>query len=87
MKKIRMKPQSLKTFQYNDRRFRELLMLLITWTCGQAGRGTEMLSIRYKNVPTAQRNIYLMDGQIVIITTWHKSQNITEHANVGATSV
>jgi hypothetical protein len=39
--------------------FRELLMLAIAFICGIAGRGTEMLSLLFRNKSAAQRNIYV----------------------------
>jgi hypothetical protein len=57
--------------------FRELLMLAIAFICGMAGRGTEMLSLLFRNKGAAQRNIYVQLGCIMIITSYHKGQNIT----------
>jgi hypothetical protein len=57
--------------------FRELLMPAIAFICGMAGRGTEMLSLLFRNKGAAQRNIYVQLGCIMIITSYHKGQNIT----------
>jgi hypothetical protein len=63
-------------------RFLELLLLAINWTCGQTGRGTEMMSLLYKNKTSADRNIFVQDGQIMIVTSYHKSQAVTEDIKV-----
>jgi hypothetical protein len=63
-------------------RFLELLLLAVNWTCGQTGRGTEMVSLLYKNKTSADRNIFVQDGQIMIVTSYHKSQAVTEDIKV-----
>src|SRR5947199_10786638 len=62
----------------DDIKFRELILLAINWTAGLTGRGTEMLSLLYKNKMAAARNLIVQDGQIVIVTEYHKSQSIMD---------
>jgi hypothetical protein len=66
-----------------DMAFRELLALLVMFTCGLSGRGTEMTSLRYMNTMDGDRMIYLEDGQFMIITEYHKSMALMEDLKVG----
>ena len=54
-------------------------------TCGLAGRGYEMLSIRYRNHVSSTRNIIVHDGQMMIVTVYHKSMGITDETKVLST--
>jgi len=60
-------------------RFLEKLLFLVHLTAGQPGRGPEITSIRHSNSATTRRNIYIHDGQIMIVTVYHKSQAITDN--------
>jgi len=65
-----------------DTTFRELLAILIMISCGLSGRGTEMTSIRFMNCMDGDRNIYIEDGQIMIITEYHKSMALMDNIKV-----
>jgi len=65
-----------------DKEFRELILLAINWTPGLTGRGTEMLSLLFKNKMAAGRNLIVLDGQIMVITEYHKSQSIMDDVKV-----
>jgi hypothetical protein len=69
-----------------DEEFRKLLLLVITFACGMAGRGMETLSLRFRNTEKALRNLFVLDGQLAIITTYHKSEAMTGHAKVSHSS-
>ncbi|TKA60633.1 hypothetical protein B0A49_13140 [Cryomyces minteri] len=56
-------------------RFRELLLFCVHLTGGQPARGTEITSVRFKNGFLQDRNIFVMHGQVVVITRYHKSQS------------
>ena len=56
-------------------RFRELLLLCMHLTGGQPARGTEMTTLRFKNGYLQDRNIFVMHGQMVFVTRYHKSQS------------
>jgi hypothetical protein len=56
-------------------RFRELLLLYMHLTGGQPARGTEMTTLRFKNGYLQDRNIFVMHGQMVFVTRYHKSQS------------
>jgi hypothetical protein len=61
-----------------------LCSVLIVFTCGMAGRGYEMLSVRYYNSRVSRRNILIEDGQIMIVTEYHKSMGITDDIKVSS---
>ena len=56
--------------------------VVIVFTCGMTGRGYEMLSIRYCNAQVSVRNITVKDGQLRILTVYHKSLRITDKLKV-----
>jgi hypothetical protein len=62
--------------------FLELILLSMNFTCGETGRGQEILSIQYKNSMDKDRNILIDDGQIQIATEYHKSQAIMDDLKV-----
>jgi len=62
--------------------FLESVLVAMNLTCGQTGRGMEMLSIVFKNITAADRNVILLDGQIMISTEYHKSQAIMDDIKV-----
>lgn len=66
----------------DDEYFRELLALLIMFTCGMSGRGTEMTSLRYMNTMDGDRNITIEGGQFMLVTEYHKSQAMMDESKV-----
>ena len=66
----------------DDEYFRELLALLIMFTCGMSGRGTEMSSLRYMNTMDGDRNITIEGGQFMLVTEYHKSQAMMDELKV-----
>jgi hypothetical protein len=75
-------PDGVATYRKSVSEFLELLLLAINWTCGQIGRGTEMLSLLYRNKMSADRNIFVQDGQIMVGTEYHKSQAVMDDIKV-----
>ena len=58
--------------------FLEQILLLIYLTAGQPARGTELMSLQHSN--TAQghhRSIFIEEGLISTVTSYHKGYNIT----------
>lgn len=51
---------------------------------GLAGRGQEILSIHYYNTPETDRYVMVQDGQLLIATLYHKSQNVMDCLKVQA---
>ena len=56
-------------------RLRELLLLSIHACGGQPARGSEITAIRFRNGFMQDRNVFVIHGQVVIVTRYHKSQS------------
>jgi hypothetical protein len=54
-----------------------LLLGLVYLFGGQPPRGSELTMTRMFNTCDAERNIYVIDHQLVVISRYHKSQNLT----------
>ncbi|KAG6134000.1 hypothetical protein E4U12_002464, partial [Claviceps purpurea] len=55
--------------------FRKLLLFCVHVTGGQPARGTEILSIRLKNGCVRPRNIFLLDGYVMTVTFYNKTDS------------
>jgi hypothetical protein len=55
------------------RRFEEFLLLLAHVTGGQPSRGEEITGLRLINGINRDRNIFIIDGEVVLVTQYHKS--------------
>ena len=63
--------------------FLERLLLLIHVTSGQPARGTEIMSLQHSNTPQGHhRSIFIKDGLVGTITSYHKGYNITGSAKI-----
>jgi hypothetical protein len=49
---------------------------------GADGRGKEVLLVRYKNAVENMRNIFLVDGQVMIVSCYSKTQAVTDQEKV-----
>jgi hypothetical protein len=56
-------------------RFRELLLFCVHVTGGQPARGTEITSIRFRNGFQQDRNVFAIQGHMVVVTRYYKSQS------------
>ena len=65
---------SVKSYLRKIKRFKELLLFIVHLTRGQPARGTEITGIRFKNGFSQDRNIFVVAGQVVTVTRYHKSQ-------------
>ncbi len=63
-------------------KFLELVLLAFNICCGLNGRGREMTSVQYMNTMNSPRHILVEDGQIMIVTDYHKSQTLMEDVKV-----
>jgi superfamily II DNA helicase RecQ len=68
------KPEVRKYLRKVDR-FKELLLFCIHVAGGQPARGTEITSIRFRNGFQQDRNVFAIQGHMVIVTRYHKSQS------------
>lgn len=67
--------QHVRQYLGHTDRFLDFLLLAIHVTGGQPARGPEILSVRWRNSILQDRNIYIMDGQVAVITRYHKTQS------------
>lgn len=54
-------------------RFRELLLLCIHIYGGQPAHRSEITAIRFRNGFIQDRNVFVIHGQVVVVTRYHKS--------------
>lgn len=74
--------EAMEKYKKYDENFREILALLMMFTCGLSGRGTEMTSLRWCNTMDGDRSIYIEDGQIMFVTEYHKSMALMDDQKV-----
>jgi superfamily II DNA helicase RecQ len=55
------------------KRFEEFLLLLAHITGGQPSRGEEITGLRLVNGINRDRNVFIIDGEVVLVTQYHKS--------------
>ena len=56
-------------------RFRELLLFCVHVTGGQPARGSEITTVRFRNGFLQDRNVFVIQGEMDIVTRYHKSQS------------
>ncbi|KAG6064399.1 hypothetical protein E4U16_000670, partial [Claviceps sp. LM84 group G4] len=54
-------------------KFWKLLIFCVHVTGGQSERGTEILSLRFKNGCVRSRNVFLLDGYVMTVKFYHKT--------------
>lgn len=55
--------------------FRRLLLFSVHTTHGQPKRGSEMLGMRFKNGFLQDRNVFVLDGIVMLVSRYYKSQS------------
>lgn len=55
-------------------KFRELFLFCVHVMSGQPARGTEITSLRFRNGVANHRNVFVLDGRVMTVTSYHKSQ-------------
>ncbi len=63
----------LRSYFIKIRLFKEQLLVLIHLTSGAPARGTELLSIKYRNSDREGRGLFIEDGLISLVTSYHKN--------------
>jgi hypothetical protein len=81
------RPRAVRRYLQRCNRFLELLLFCIHTTWGQPARGTEILSIRFQNGVFQDRNVFVVDWQVVLITRYHKSQALLDRPKVLGTDI
>lgn len=56
------------------KKFEALLLVLAHITGGQPSRGEEITGLRLVNGINRDRNVFVIDGEVVLVTQYHKSQ-------------
>lgn len=78
---LEVQPRQWRQYRLRLQRFLSILFILIH-TSNVPARGVEVLPIRFLNAAEAPRNIFVHDGQVMIVTAYHKSQALTGHHKV-----
>jgi hypothetical protein len=67
--------QEVRQHLRHTERFLELLCLAVHIAGGQPARGPELLSIRWRDGVLQDRNLYVIVGQVALVTRYHKTQS------------
>ena len=68
---------ALEEYEYSIQRFLEALVTPFLLGSGQLARRAEFLGLRWCNSMLQKRNLFIHDGRLVYILTYHKSINLT----------
>lgn len=80
---VRWRESYVTAYQQWVDQFLRRLLVLIHMTGGQPARATELISIRHSNTPEGRhRNLYIEHGLASIVTSYHKSQSISNSIKV-----
>jgi hypothetical protein len=74
-KPVQWRIQEVRRHLRHMERFLELLCLAVHIAGGQPARGPELLSVRWRNGALQDRNLYVIDGQVALVTRYHKTQS------------
>lgn len=55
-------------------KFRELFLFYVYVLSGQPVRGTEITSLRFRNGVANYRNVFVLDGRVITVTSYYKLQ-------------
>jgi superfamily II DNA/RNA helicase len=72
---VQWRPQEVRRHLRHTQHFLELLSLAVHVAGGQPARGPELLSVRWRNGVLQDRNLYVIDGQVAVVTRYHKTQS------------
>jgi hypothetical protein len=80
---IQWKKKAVRAYFDKVDAFLERLLLLIHMTGGQPPRGTELMGLQHSNSAQGQhRGIFVEEGLISTVTSYHKGYNITGTTNI-----
>jgi superfamily II DNA helicase RecQ len=71
----RWRERRVREYLRQVQRFLELLLFCVHVTSGQPGRGSEITTIRHRNGLLQDRNVFVVDGQVMTVVRYHKSQS------------
>jgi superfamily II DNA helicase RecQ len=72
---VQWRPQEVRRHLRHIERFLDLLSLAVHIAGGQPARGPELLSVRWRNGLLQDRNLYVINGQVAVVTRYHKTQS------------
>lgn len=70
-----VRPDAAHQYEMAVQHFLELMLTVIHKGSGQPARRPEMLGLRWQNTAYDRRNLFIHDGYVLFILTYHKSQN------------
>jgi len=71
----KISPVARSKFERSRVLFLEYLLLLMHMTGGGPPRGTEMSTLQFANSRTRHRNVLLLGGELLFVTSYHKGQS------------
>ncbi|RHZ43109.1 uncharacterized protein CDV56_100197 [Aspergillus thermomutatus] len=77
-------PPSVRRYQQSVRMFLHQLMLAIQLSWGQPSRGSELMTVKWRKTAAAPRNLYIHEGEMVIITHDHEAWGRTARQHICA---
>ncbi|KAH6988691.1 hypothetical protein EDB80DRAFT_865701 [Ilyonectria destructans] len=57
-----------------------MIFVTLHLTAGLPGRGTEVTSIRLRNTKLATRNLFIREGQLVVVFSYNKARALNNYA-------
>jgi superfamily II DNA helicase RecQ len=75
-------PKAARRYLRQVEKFLEFLLFLTHVTSGQPARGSEITTARHRNGYMQDRNLFVIDGQVVFISRYHKSQAMWDKPKV-----
>jgi superfamily II DNA helicase RecQ len=75
-----VRPDFAHQYEMAVQHFLEFMLTILHKGSGQPARRPEMLGLRWQNTAYDKRNLFIHDGYVLFILTYHKSQNQT-HAS------
>ena len=80
---MKWRKKAIRTYQREMEAFEEELLILMHCTGGQPARATEVMGIRYQNTRNGGiRNIFIEDGLVCFVTSYHKGYESSEKLKV-----
>jgi hypothetical protein len=69
--------QAVKDYHRCYERFQAILLTAMHYTGGMPSRGAEMTTLRISNTTAAMRNVYVLNGEMVVIIEYTKTRTLT----------
>ncbi|KAK6495599.1 hypothetical protein TWF481_002647 [Arthrobotrys musiformis] len=76
------KDSGLKLYAKSVEKFLDKLFVLVHFTGGAPARGTEISCTRYRDSVSVDRNLFTLNGKVVLISQYHKGMIITDRLKI-----